>query len=149
MARSKFLPSEVDFIGTQHVLRFNSLSEGNAIHSVPLCFAFDGTNFFVHARRVEAKRWKNVRENPAVSLELDNYSDDWSQVKGVLVQGKAEFLQSGSAHDLGLRLLKEKYPPYREEAAGLAPDVPIVKITPTRMTSWYLEGSKVPKPGRR
>ena len=149
MSRTKLLPSEADFIAAQRVLRFNSISEGTAIHSVPLCFAFDGAGFFVHARRTDAKRWRNVRRNPAVSLELDSYSDDWSQLKGVLVQGRAEFLQSGPAHDLGLRLLKEKYPQYRDAATGLAPEVPVVRITPTGVTSWYLEGSKASKPRRR
>jgi len=84
-------------------MRFNSTSGGGEIHSVPVCFAFDGSNFFVHAKRYNAKRWKNIKLNNSVSLELDSYSDDWSKLKGVLILGKAGFLESGHDHEGALR----------------------------------------------
>ena len=149
MARKTFTPAEAEFIGQERVLRFNSSSGGGDIHSVPICFAFDGTNFYAHARKPDAKRWRNVKGNPSVSLELDSYSDDWSQLKGVLVHGKAEFLDSGPDHDLGLRLLKEKYHQYREGASALSSGVPVVRVVPTRVTNWYLGGSAVSRPGPR
>lgn len=145
--RKRLTEDEIGFINEQRVLRFNSIMEDEGIHSVPLCFAFDGRSFFVHAKRANAKRWKNVRKNNRVSLELDSYSDDWSRLKGILIQGKAEFLVSGAEHDSGLSLLKEKYQQYGTGPSALAASVTIVRVTPCRVTSWFLEGSSVPRFG--
>jgi PPOX class probable F420-dependent enzyme len=145
VARSEFLKPESDFIATQRVLRFNSLTPSGGIHSVPVCFAFDGRGFFIHAKMSGTKRLRNIEENPVVSVELDSYSDNWSRLKGVLVYGKAELLESGSDHEIGLRLLRKKYPQYRKAPRELTPDVPVVKITPSRVTSWYLGGDNSPR----
>lgn len=139
-----FTEEEAQFIQNERVMRFNSLLESGEIHSVPVCFAFDGKSFFVHARRSNAKRWKNVRSNNLVSLELDNYSDDWSRLKGLLVHGKARFLESGPSHDRALSLLRRKYAPYSAPRGGLELSVLVVEIVPYRVTSWFLGRGTIP-----
>jgi nitroimidazol reductase NimA-like FMN-containing flavoprotein (pyridoxamine 5'-phosphate oxidase superfamily) len=106
---SEFSGKQKAYIASQGVLRFNSLTPDGQIHSVPLCFAFDGHNF-VHCANTSAERWRNLKKNNAVSVELDSYVDDWSDNKGILVYGKAIFLQPGQEEQhKGLSLLKEKY----------------------------------------
>jgi nitroimidazol reductase NimA-like FMN-containing flavoprotein (pyridoxamine 5'-phosphate oxidase superfamily) len=141
MIHTGFTEAESAFVRNERVLRFNSSDETGMIHSVPVCYAFDGNNFFIHARRHNAKRWKNIKANSSVSLELDSYSDDWSKLKGVLVYGTAQFIESEDDKKVALGLLREKYRQYREGSSALTTHDAIVKVLPNKVTSWYLAGS--------
>jgi nitroimidazol reductase NimA-like FMN-containing flavoprotein (pyridoxamine 5'-phosphate oxidase superfamily) len=126
------------FISSQGVLRFNSLTPDGQIHCVPLCFAFDGRNFYVHRGNTGAKRWRNLKRNNVVSVELDAYTDDWSGNKGLLVYGKATFLQPGQDEQRrAMSLLKEKYAQYRERFK-LNDSIPMVKVEPYKIINWFL-----------
>jgi len=90
----QFSEKQKAFIASQGVLRFNSLTP-------------DGS--------AGAKRWRNLRKNNVASIELDAYMDDWSGNRGLLVYGKATFLQPGQEEQRrAMSLLKEKYVQYRE-----------------------------------
>ncbi|MGA2625527.1 MAG: pyridoxamine 5'-phosphate oxidase family protein [Candidatus Bathyarchaeia archaeon] len=135
---SEFSEKQKVFIASQGVLRFNSLTADGQIHSVPLCFAFDGRNFYVHCGNTGAKRWRNLKKNNVVSVELDSYVDDWSGNKGLLVYGKAVFLQPGQEEQRkGISLLKEKYVQYREKFK-LNDSTVIVKLEPSKIMNWFL-----------
>lgn len=82
-----------------------------------------------------------------VSLELDSYEEDWTKLGGVLVHGRAEFIESGADHELGLALLRNKYPQYRTGPSSLNSSTPIVKVAPYKVASWYLGGNSVPRFG--
>ena len=135
---TEFSEKQKVFISSQGVLRFNSLTPDGQIHSVPLCFAFDGRNFYVHCANKGAKRWRNLKKNSVVSVELDSYVDDWSGNKGVLVYGKAIFLESGHEDQRkGISLLGEKYVQYREKFKP-NDSIAIVKMEPSKIMSWFL-----------
>jgi nitroimidazol reductase NimA-like FMN-containing flavoprotein (pyridoxamine 5'-phosphate oxidase superfamily) len=135
---SEFSEKQKVFIASQGVLRFNSLTPDGQIHSVPLCFAFDGRNFYVHCGNTGAKRWRNLKKNNVVSVELDSYTDDWSGNKGLLVYGKAIFLQPGQEEQRkGISLLKEKYVQYREKFK-LNDSIAMVKLEPSKIMNWFL-----------
>ena len=135
---SEFSEKQKVFIASQGVLRFNSLTADGQIHSVPLCFAFDGRNFYVHCANRNAKRWRNLKKNNVISVELDSYVDDWSANKGLLVYGKAVFLQPGQEEQRrGISLLKEKYVQYREKFK-LNDSIVMVKLEPSKIMNWFL-----------
>jgi nitroimidazol reductase NimA-like FMN-containing flavoprotein (pyridoxamine 5'-phosphate oxidase superfamily) len=135
---SEFSEEQKAFIANQRVLRFNSITPDGQIHSVPLCFAFDGRNFYVHCANRSAKRWRNLRGNNVVSVELDSYVDDWSGNKGILVYGKAMFLEPGQQEQRkSTSLLREKYVQYREKFK-LDDSILMVKFEPSKIMSWFL-----------
>jgi nitroimidazol reductase NimA-like FMN-containing flavoprotein (pyridoxamine 5'-phosphate oxidase superfamily) len=135
---SDFSDRQKAFIASQGVLRFNSLTPSGQIHSVPVCFAFDGRDFYVHCANRSAKRWRNLERSNTVSVELDSYTDDWSGNKGILVFGKAVFLEPGQEEQRkGMSLLREKYVQYREKFKLNDPIV-IVKLEPSKIMSWFL-----------
>ena len=135
---NEFSEKQKAFIASQGVLRFNSLTPDGQIHCVPLCFAFDGRNFYVHCGNAGAKRWRNLRKNNIVSIELDSYTDDWSGNKGLLVYGKATFLPPGQEDQRrALSLLKERYVQYREKFK-LNDSTMIVKLEPSKIMNWFL-----------
>ena len=134
----QFSEKQKAFIASQGVLRFNSLTPEGQIHCVPLCFGFDGRNFYVHCGNTGAKRWRNLKKNNLVSLELDFYTDDWSGNKGLLVYGKATFLQPGEAEQrVAISLLKQKYVQYRERFK-LNDATQMVKVEPSKIMNWFL-----------
>ena len=86
------------------------------------------------------KRLRNIAENPHVALTADHYDDDdWSQLRWVMVRGRAEILESGAEHDEAQALLRAKYRQYR--AMDLAP-LPVIAIRIERATSWSGAGTR-------
>src|SRR5213076_2604807 len=43
------------------------------------------------------RRIRNILENPRVALVIDRYSDDWSELAYLLIQGTATLLPPGDA----------------------------------------------------
>ena len=120
------------FLHEQKVARFNSLAPSGEIHSVPICYAFDSGVFYFHCANPNLKRWKNLKRRSVVSVEVDHYSDDWSQLRGVLVYGTAAFVFGGDEQMRGLSFLKEKYSQYER----LPDSTPVVRFQPTSIISW-------------
>jgi len=109
-------------------------------HVIPICFVFDGKQFFSpideKPKRVapnQLKRVRNLHANPRVSLVIDRYSENWRKLAYVLILGNARVLQRGMAHRKAVRLLRRKYPQYRRMAID---ERPIIVVTPKRVKSW-------------
>jgi PPOX class probable F420-dependent enzyme len=105
-----------------------------APHVVPITFAIDGDTiyFAVDAkpkRTTDLKRLRNIAANPAVSVLVDHYEDEWSRLWWVRADGTAR-LTDDDAH--ALELLAHKYPQYR----AARPPGPVVAISIQRMTGW-------------
>jgi PPOX class probable F420-dependent enzyme len=107
---------------------------------VPVCFAFDGKEFFspidekpkrTAARKL--KRVKNILENSQVSFVIDRYDEDWTQLAYVLVTGKARILSKSQKHARAVRLLRRKYRQYHSMAIHQRP---VIAITTTRIITW-------------
>ena len=131
-----FSSNEKSFIESQRVMRFNSLTPGGRIHSVPICYAFDGDDLYAHAKSKGTKRWRNIVKNETASVEIDSYSDDWSQLKGVLIYVKPSFVDTGPEQKRALSLLRGKYKQYR---TMLDDSTPVVKMEPEHVVSWGLD----------
>jgi len=109
---------------------------------VPVCYAFDGrtcvTAIDAKPKRVAPRalrRVRNIADNPQVSLVVDRYDEDWSQLRWVIVQGRADILGEGPERATAVDLLRAKFPQYR--AMGLDRDITIViRISPERTTYW-------------
>ena len=93
-----------------------------------ICFASEG----------EAKKIRNLRRRPRATVVVDVYDEDWSRLRGVMVQGTAELISGGPRFRRLRALLYAKYAQYPEEAALTRGDV-IVELTPRRVFSWGLE----------
>ncbi len=109
---------------------------------VPICYAFDGTALYsaVDAKPKQAppeglKRIRNLRENPRVSIVIDEYHEDWTRLRYVIIQGEADLLTDGPQFAHGIDLLVAKYSQYR--ALGLLRERGLmIRVTPSRVSSW-------------
>jgi len=113
-------------------------TSGRTPHVVPVCHVVaDGKICF--GSGTDAQKVKNIRANPRVALTVDLYSDDWSNIRGVMVQGTATLIERGPRFRRIRALLYRKYPQYPKEAALDESDSIMVEVTPTAVFSWGLD----------
>ena len=124
-------------VGLERVCHVATTGTNGVPHVVPVCHTLaDGKVYF--ASESGAKKVANLRVNPHAAVTVDFYAEDWSNLKGVMIQGSATLIESGRRFTKARRLLYEKYPQYPEEAALEEGDV-IVEITPRHVFSWGLD----------
>jgi PPOX class probable F420-dependent enzyme len=122
----------------ERVCHVATASASGVPHLVPVCHVLlDGKLYF--ASDADARKVRNLKANPRVAVTVDLYSDDWSNLKGVLVQGTTRFVDKGPRFRKLRRLLYEKYPQYPDEAALHEAEVVIVEVTPAHVFSWGVE----------
>jgi coenzyme F420-0:L-glutamate ligase/coenzyme F420-1:gamma-L-glutamate ligase len=128
------------FIEAHRVARLATADASGEPHAVPVCYAYDGSSIYsaldLKPKRVAGRRLKRVRNilaNPRVALVIDDYSEDWSALAYVLVQGRAELVEDEDEQHRAESLLREKYPQYQEM---LEEGATIIRIMPERVIGW-------------
>ncbi|MDD3792310.1 MAG: pyridoxamine 5'-phosphate oxidase family protein [Candidatus Bathyarchaeota archaeon] len=103
----------------------------------PVWPVFDGEYFYI-ASDPDTPKLAHIELNPQVSLAMDDYDkDNWSNLKGIRVQGEAEILWNGEEYRYAHSMLKEKYPEYKTADGGWKEgEIPIIKITPINLDKW-------------
>ena len=124
--------------GAARVARLATTTEDGSPHLVPVVFAVVGETLWsaVDAKpksTTALRRLANVAANPAVSLLVDHYADDWATLWWVRADGQATVvhLDEGGTTE-GLAALVAKYPQYQLDP----PLGPALRIHVTRWTSW-------------
>lgn len=107
-------------------------------HLVPVVFAVSGDTVYtaVDAKRKSTQRLRrlaNIEANPQVSLLVEHYTADWSQLWWVRADGSATVHHNGEQMAIGYTLLRAKYIQYERTAL----DGPVVAITVRRWASWH------------
>ena len=136
-------PDIEDFIQRARVARLATVGSGFKPHLVPTVFVFDGNHFFipVDEKRKKAKpenlrRIKNILANPNVALLFDEYSEDWTRLAFVMIQGTASIIKSRTQADIQLRQaqkeLATKYIQYQKIGIGEM----CIMIKPEKVVSW-------------
>ena len=129
-ARELFTVGQVAFLATASV-------EG-VPHVVPVVFAVahDVVYTAVDTKRKSTHRLRrlvNIEQNPQVSMLVDHYADDWTQLWWVRADGVAEIHDRGEAMATGYDVLRRKYPQYQR----ISLTGPVISITVTRWSSWH------------
>src|ERR1700746_330792 len=126
------------------IARLATVTPDGTPHLVPVVFAVDdgsrGDHDVVYTA-VDAKpkttqrrrRWANIENNPQVSLLVDHYADDWTQLWWVRADGVAAIHSGGAAMDIGYRVLRAKYPQYQ----SVPLNGPVIAVTVHRWSSWH------------
>ena len=133
-------PSASRFVRVARVAHLATADASGQPLVVPICFAFDGKEFFSpideKPKKIslqKLKRLRNIAENPKVSLIIDRYDEDWRRLVYILIRGTAKISLRGERHRRGVRLLRRKYLQYRRMAIH---ERPMIVIIPKQLTSW-------------
>lgn len=144
ISMSLIIPPDIeDFIQRARVARLATVGSEFKPHLVPTVFVFDGSHFFipVDEKRKKAKpenlrRIKNIRGNPNVALLIDEYSEDWTRLAFVMIQGTASVMESRKQANIKLRQAQEelatKYIQYQKIGIGKM----CIVIKPEKVVSW-------------
>ena len=130
------------FIRTSRVARLATVDTAGCPHIVPICYAYDGSKLYSAVdekpKRVEPnmlRRLVNIRHNPHVSVIIDEYDEDWSRLRFIVIHGTARIEPAGTEHKRAVDLLRKKYPQYH--TMRLAEGVnPVIAVTPTKIVPW-------------
>jgi len=107
---------------------------------VPVCFALYGARIYsaIDAkpkRTRELRRLRNIAENPRVSLVVDEYDEDWTRLRYVIVEGRADLVTDGEEFSGAVDRLVTKYPQYRALTLSRSSGV-LIRINPERVLAW-------------
>ncbi|MET0234244.1 MAG: TIGR03668 family PPOX class F420-dependent oxidoreductase [Kibdelosporangium sp.] len=115
------------------VARLATVDETGQPHLVPVTFAQQDDLIVIAVdhkpKSTRAlRRLRNIQANSHVSLLVDEYSDDWTQLWWIRADGTARIADTTEA----VTWLIKKYPQYQENP----PAGPFILITITHQTTW-------------
>jgi PPOX class probable F420-dependent enzyme len=119
------------------VARLATVTPDGRPHIVPCCFALSAEVLYSAVdgkpkSTTALQRLANVRANPYASVLVDYYSDDWSTLWWVRIDGEGRVLDDGAERDDAITLLARKYPVYLSER----PRGAVIAIGITRWRAW-------------
>jgi PPOX class probable F420-dependent enzyme len=124
-------------IAAARVARLATVGANGRPHIVPICFALeDQTLYFAvdakPKRTTNLKRLRNIAANPAVSILIDHYEDDWDRLWWVRLDGRARVVTKDAEVEKAQRLLARRYAQYR----AAKPAGPVVAVSIEGVASW-------------
>ena len=119
------------------VARLATVDEHGRPHLVPVVFAVHGSVLVVAVDDKpksgrNLKRLRNIEANPAVSILVDEYAEDWSRLWWVRADGQARVVRDEVAMREPIDWLVAKYPQYQQ----MRPAGPVIWIEVRRWTGW-------------
>lgn len=121
---------EARFLDSNEVCRLATASKDGRPQVTPVIYVLDG-GYVIIATDYGTKKLKNLRENPRVSLVVDEYSPS----RAVVVEGTCEIHEQGVEYRRLLGRLFERFESYRKNPWKEG-ESPILKIAPTKVVSW-------------
>lgn len=117
-------------------LRLATADAAGIPHLVPATFAAIGDTVAIAVdhkpkRHGNLKRLRNIAENPAVTLLVDHFEEDWERLWWVRADGAARVIANEDAGGL-VDALVDKYEQYRSRR----PAGPVIEIHVKRWSGW-------------
>ena len=125
------------FIRSERVARVATVDDHGTPHNVAICHVASGGRIYFASGK-DARKVRNIRNNPRVALEFDRYSENWKRLAGVMIAGICTILERGAEFRRARQALYRKYKPYARLAAIDEGDSVIICVTPTASFSWGL-----------
>ncbi len=135
-------------LDTWPVARLATIRPGGHPHQVPVVFVYHAGQLWSPVdikpkHKNELVRVQNALANPAASLLLDQYSDDWSQLWWLRIDVEIRVIRLRDKHrdkqhqDLtgAVEALRLKYPQYHGTAVLREPPT-LLAMRPQRFSSW-------------
>jgi PPOX class probable F420-dependent enzyme len=117
-------------------------------HLVPIVFVFDNDRDFYfipidektkQSKAENLKSVRNIKENPSVALLIDEYSEDWTKLYFIMIQGRASIIggKKLDQNEMSLlekahKLLRNKYRQYEKIGVGEY----VIMTMPQKVIAW-------------
>ncbi len=132
------------------VARLATVGADGRPHLVPICFALVDDRIISvvdHKPKTTTnlRRLANIRANPAVTLLVDHWDEDWSTLWWIRVDGQATVVDEPAKPGTVFEsLLLELHGKYRGSYGRHAFDGPAIVIDAQRWTGWSAGDSATP-----
>ena len=124
-------------VASASVARLATVGADGRPHIVPICFALAERILYFAVdskpkKTSNLKRLRNIAANPAVSILVDHYEDDWDKLSWVRLDGEARVVTDAAEKQKAIGLLVARYSQYR----ATKPAGPVVAVAIARMSGW-------------
>ena len=108
----KRLPAAVKrYIDAAHVCRIATVRPDGTPHVIPVCPVFDGEATAYVDLAPDSVTARGLRANPHVAVLIDEYDDDWTRLRKVLLHCTARPVK-GAERTAAWRRIRAKFPQY-------------------------------------
>ncbi len=128
-----FTKEEIGFLNENEVCRLATSSK-DAAHVVPVCYISENGNFYIFTD-YSTKKFKNIKENPGVSMVVDVYRQPSN--RAVFIQGSATIIEKGKEYKEVYQKFYEKFYWVKADPWGEG-EAPLLKVKPDKKVSWGL-----------
>jgi PPOX class probable F420-dependent enzyme len=130
-------PAMRALVAEARVAHLATTERGGRPHLVPFCFALEGDVLYSAVdqkpkRSTRLKRLENIRLHPEVTVLVDHYEEDWSQLWWVRLRGDARVVEEGAEREHAFSLLEAKYDQYRADP----PSGPVIVVEVREWLGW-------------
>jgi PPOX class probable F420-dependent enzyme len=120
------------------VARLGTVAPDGTPHLVPVVFALHDDVVYTAVdgkpkTTQRLQRLANIERHPQVSLLVDHYADDWTQLWWVRIDGIAAIHHDGNALRAGHDLLRAKYAQYQ----SVPLNGPVIAVAVQHWSSWH------------
>jgi nitroimidazol reductase NimA-like FMN-containing flavoprotein (pyridoxamine 5'-phosphate oxidase superfamily) len=126
---------EAAFVSSRRVGYLATTYPNGRPHLVPVSPVLD-LDRLVFGSELATQKIANIRDYPRVVVGFDEYSEDWSRLKQVILHGEAMILEEGFEFRRDRQLLYEAFPQYEQESPIEEGDSVIVEVRVDRVYSW-------------
>ncbi len=136
------MPADLTRFRTAQVARLATADADGHPHLVPVTFAVAGdlTIYLVidHKPKTtrDLRRLRDIRANPAVSILVDHYEDDWTKLWWTRADGTATVLADPADMTVPIDLLVAKYAQYQH----IRPTGPVIEVAVRQWLGWTATG---------
>ena len=126
--------AQADFVAAAGVSHLATTFAAGSPHVVPVCHALEAGRLVVATDR-DTRKVRNLEGDRRAALCVDEYAEDWTRLRQVVVFGEVSIVEGGDAWERGRSLLYRKYPQYPAEAP-IEPDTTVIlELRIDRITS--------------
>ena len=142
----KFTPAERELLAEARRATLATIAPAGTARLVPICFiVVDGVLWAPIDEKPKSTddpralaRVRDIQARPEVTVLVDRWSEDWSELAWLRLHGRAELVESAQAV---VEVLRAKYPQYRQHDLEHRP---MIRLSIERATSWLADPTEDP-----
>lgn len=125
---------EEELLRFHRVGRLSFLAGDGRPIGVPMCPVYSDGVVYMETRK-DSWKVKRFRQDPRASFLVDEYSEDWGQLRKVRLDGEVEIIEDGEEYRKAKELLLEKFHQFNTQVRWVDEERVILKVVPDHVAT--------------